>query len=94
MKMIVSDAVLIKLNHKHQVSIKEVEECFLNRAGGLLIDTREEHKTQPVTLWFVAATNKNRMLKVIYISDGESVYIKSAYQASPDIIRIYEKYAY
>jgi uncharacterized DUF497 family protein len=94
MKIIVSDAVLIKLNHKHQVSIKEVEECFLNRAGGLLIDTREEHKTQPVTLWFVAATNKNRMLKVIYISDGESVYIKSAYQASPDIIRIYEKYAY
>ena len=94
MKIIVSDAVLIKLNHKHQVSIKEVEECFLNRSGGLLIDTREEHKTQPVTLWFVAATNKNRMLKVIYISDGESVYIKSAYQASPDIIRIYEKYAY
>lgn len=93
MKIIVSDAVLIKLNHKHQVSIKEVEECFLNRVGGLLFDTREEHKTQPVTLWFVAATNKNRMLKVIYISDGESVYIKSAYQANTDIIRIYEKFA-
>jgi uncharacterized DUF497 family protein len=94
MKIIVSDVVLIKLKHKHQVSVKEVGECFFNRAGGLLLDTREEHQTQPVTLWFVAATNKNRMLKVIYISDGESIYIKSAYQASPDIIRIYEKYGF
>jgi uncharacterized DUF497 family protein len=93
MKIIVSDAVLIKLNHKHQVSIKEVEECFLNRVGGLLFDTREEHQTQPVTLWFVAPTNKNRMLKVIYISEGETVYIKSVYQANADIIRIYEKFA-
>ena len=94
MKIVVSDAVLIKVNHKHQVSVKELEECFLNRLGGLLLDTREEHKTEPETLWFVAATNKNRVLKIIYISDGKSIYLKSAYQASPDIIRIYEKYAF
>lgn len=63
-----------------------------DRLCGLLLDTREEHKTEPETLWFVAATNKNRVLKIIYISDGKSIYLKSAYQASPDIIRIYEKY--
>lgn len=94
MKIIISDAVLIKLNRKHNVSVKEVEECFLNRLGGLLLDAREEHKTEPETLWFVAATNKNRALKVIYITDGSAIYLKSAYEANPSIIRIYEKYAY
>ena len=93
MKIIASDAVLLKLKQKHKVSLKEVQECFLNRLGGLLLDTREEHSSEPQTLWFVAATNKNRMLKVIFISDGNAIYIKSAYEANPNIIRIYEKFA-
>ena len=93
MKIIASDAVLLKLKQKHKVSLKEVQECFLNRLGGLLLDTREEHSSEPQTLWFVAATNKNRMLKVIFISDGNAIYIKSAYEANQNIIRIYEKFA-
>ena len=94
MKIIISEAVMFKLKVKHGVSDKEVEQCFINRSGGLLLDTRAEHETEPQTLWFVAPTNKSRMLKVIYISDGQSIYIKSAYDANENIIRIYEKYAY
>lgn len=93
MKIIVSDAVLTKLSQKHSVSLQEVKECFLNRLGGLLVDTREEHSSQPQTVWFVATTNKHRVLKVIYISDGKAIYLKSAYDANANIIRIYEKYA-
>jgi hypothetical protein len=93
MKIIISEAVLLKLKVKHKVSEKEVSQCFLNRSGGILLDSRDEHKTQPQTFWFVAPTNNNRLLKIIYISDGNLIFIKSAYDAKENIVRIYEKYA-
>jgi hypothetical protein len=95
MGLIVSPSIEEKLNKKKPpVSIKEVEQCFINRVGGLLEDTREEHKTTPATFWFVAPTNQNRALKIMYVQDGGEIYLKSAYDATKDIIRIYNKYAF
>jgi len=93
MPIIISDAVLLKLSTKHTVTENEVRQCFENREGGLLIDNRENHKTDPPTMWFVAPTNRNRFLKIIFVVDGLDIYIKSAYEASDEIKRIYKKFA-
>lgn len=93
MAIIISDTILLKLQKKHKVSKNEVEQCFTNREGGLLIDGREDHITNPQTLWFVAPTNRNRYLKIMYVADGADIYVKSAYEATDEIKRIYNKYA-
>ena len=93
MIIIFTESTLAKLAKKHNVNQKEVEQCFVNREGGLLTDDREDHKTNPPTLWFVAPTNKNRILKVAYIQDGKEIIVKTAYEANMEEIRIYEKFA-
>ena len=93
MNLRMSDEVREKLIYKHQVSVREVEQCFLNRSGGLLQDTRAGHKTEPPTLWFIAPTNQGRLLKVVYIRTAAGVELKTAYAPNPDEIRIYNKYS-
>lgn len=93
MPIIITEAIQKKLLDKHNVSRKEVEDCFVNREGGLLIDDRENHKTNPQTQWFIAPTNGNRFLKVVFVQDGADIYIKTAYEANTEEIRIYDKYA-
>lgn len=91
MAIIISDTIRAKLQAKHDVSPKEVEECFLNRDGGIFMDTREEHRTDPPTLWFVAETNRGRKLKVCYVQDGRLIKLKTAYQANDAAISLYER---
>lgn len=95
MKLNISPRVLAKLRDKHNVSRKDVWECFENRQGRDLFDTRAEHQTDPKTRWFLACTNHNRLLKVVFIPDvaGKAVDIKSAYEPNDEEIRIYRKYA-
>ncbi|MEX0963362.1 MAG: ADP-ribosyl-(dinitrogen reductase) hydrolase [Pseudohongiellaceae bacterium] len=93
MNFIFSQDIRKKLALKHEVSTEEVEQCFWNRSGGLVEDDREDHKTNPPTYWFVSETDKKRRLKVIFVQDGEKVFIKSAYDATIKIIKIYEKFA-
>lgn len=77
-------------NKQPAVTVKEVEEALLNREGQLLIDNREQHRTTPPTLWFVSRTNRNRILKVMIVVENGRVYLKSAYDATAEVIRIYE----
>src|SRR5688500_2580946 len=77
----------------HNVSNEEIEQCFCNRRGKLLVDPREEHRTNPQTQWFVAETDRRRKIKVIFVRHGKNVHIKSAYEANEEVIRIYRKYA-
>lgn len=94
MPIIIKPSILDKLTNRHSVTEKEVHQCFNNIEGGLLIDTREDHKSNPPTLWFVAPTNKGRLLKIAYIQDKDlNIHIKTAYDANQDEIRIYNKYA-
>ena len=89
MRLVISQAVAKKLAEKHRVSRSELEQCFENRAGGLLLDTREEHLTDPPTVWFLAETDGGRKLKVVYVQRGELVFVKTAYDANADEREIY-----
>lgn len=86
MKVHISTKVLAKLSEKHGVTRKEVEECFQNRTGHLLMETREQHKSDPPTLWFIAHTNKGRLLKVCLVLKGGQPHIRTAY--SPNDIEL------
>ncbi|TXJ04650.1 MAG: ADP-ribosyl-(dinitrogen reductase) hydrolase [Alicycliphilus sp.] len=88
----ISQAVLDKLRDKHNVTQREVEQCFDNIDGPLLIDDREDHKSDPPTLWFISRTNKNRLLKVMYIQRGSLVYLRSCYEPNDDEMGIYSKF--
>ena len=90
--LIISDAIKEKLQLKHGVCVRDVEQCFENKCGIYLQDTRENHKTNPPTLWFVAPNNAGRMLKLMLIYRDGSVYLKSAYDATPEIQALYERF--
>lgn len=87
----ISDTVLKKLDEKHGVCRREVEQCFENLDGPLLIDDREDHRSDPPTLWFLARTNRNRLLKVVYIQRGSKVNLRTCYEPNDVEIAIYEQ---
>ncbi len=93
MPIVISDAIFKKVTESHKVSLREIEQCFDNKEGGLLKDTREKNQTTPPTLWFLALTNKSRLLKVVFVQVDDDIIIKTAYDANEDEIRIYRKYA-
>ena len=95
MALIISKQIQQKLQQKHGVSRDEIEQCFASRERGFLIDTREEHKTDPPSMWFVAETDYGRKLKIVFMQhvDSKDIYIKTAYLANAEEKRIYEKYA-
>lgn len=94
MKLKISHRVSEKLHAKHKVTVKELMECFENRQGRDLFDTRAGHQTDPMTRSFLACTNHNRLLKVVFVPDAASkdVEIKTAYEPNDEEIRIYKKY--
>ena len=89
-----SEAVLLKLRDKHNVSYTEISQCFINIDGGFLEDSRDDHATRPLTEWFIAETHKGRKLKVCFVQVGTEIDVKTAFEPNDDEIRIYAKYAY
>lgn len=83
-----------KIYKKHNVIEEEVYECFLNRDGSLLKDSRLNHRTDPPTMWFIARTDHNRLLKIVFIEFSDGRYeIKTAYEPNEEEVKIYERYA-
>ncbi|TVL14775.1 DUF4258 domain-containing protein [Shewanella algae] len=93
MKLLISKAIQKKLLEKHNVSPKEVFECFFNRTHSFLIDKREEHKTDPITKWFVSETDVGRKLKVCFIETKDGIAIKTTFEPKPGVISLYFKVA-
>lgn len=92
--LIISTAVRQKISKKNPpVTEEEIKQAFANREGNYLTDKREEHATNPPTLWFIAETNKGKRLKVCFIDTGTDIVIKSAYVPNDDENRIYTKFA-
>jgi uncharacterized DUF497 family protein len=89
MAVIISPKILEKLRTKHGVSRRDVEQCFENRTGKLLDELREEHRTDPPTRWFIAPTNKCRLLKVCYVPRNGDLYIRSAFPPDSTELHIY-----
>lgn len=93
LNLVVSKQTEQKLASKHGLTIAEIRQAFVNREGGLLEDTREQHRTDPPTQWFVSRSNHGRMLKIVFVNKGGKVHLKTAYDANPDEIRIYAQHA-
>lgn len=86
----ISSAVRAKLlASDHNVIMDEVVECFMNRNGPSFKDSRAEHDTDPMTQWFVAETDKGRVLKILYVEHPEFFAIKSAYEANEKWRKLY-----
>ncbi len=93
MVIVLSNNILEKLASKHGVKKDDVEQCFANRTGKYLADTREEHLSTPPTYWFIAETNFGRLLKVAFIAKDGDIFIRTSYPPNEEEIRIYKKYA-
>lgn len=90
-----SNQILQKLDEKHGVTIEEVYEAFDNSDGRTLTDTREQHKSNPETEWFISQTRKGRTLKICYVFDPDknTIFVKTAYEPNAEEVRIFNKYA-
>lgn len=91
--LVTSQEILEKLQGRHGVTRREVEQCFENLEGPLLEDTREEHKSDPPTRWFLARTNQNRLLKVVYIQRDAKIYLRTCYAPNETEISIYARHS-
>lgn len=93
LRLIVSQAIRDKLTDKHHVKEDEVREAFMNIDPDIddpyLEDDEEEHRTDPPSYWFIAPTNRGRLLKVIFVLRDGSLYLKSAFDANAKSKRIY-----
>lgn len=90
----ISDEVEKKLSSRHRVTQLEIIECFGNRTRGTLIDKREEHKTDPPTQWFIAETDRGRLLKIVFVKLTEmDIVIRTAYEPDENEKRIYQKFS-
>jgi hypothetical protein len=95
MALIITSVIAAKIERPDHGSLtrKEIEQCFENHCSGYCTDDREEHRTDPPTLWFVGETNQRRRLKVVFIQRDDDVVLKSAYPATQEIERIFHKYS-
>lgn len=87
----IDEAIKRKLQVKHNVECHEVAECFANVTRGFLQDTREEHKTNPPTHWFVEQTDKGRHLFIAFMFINGEVVIKTAFDATEERMKVYRK---
>jgi hypothetical protein len=94
MPLFISPKVREKLLVKHKVTEAQVLQCFANKTGRDLTDTRPQHRTNPPTRWFIAETDFGLRLKVCYMYDPATqvVEIKSAFPPNAEEERIYKKY--
>lgn len=88
--IIVTTRIDEKLDSKHAVTVEEVDQCFDNKCGVNLIDDREDNRTDPPTLWFIAETNRGRLLKIVYVYRDGKIFLKTAYEPNETEIAIYE----
>ena len=92
--LIISSKISEKLKNKHGVRRVEIEECFLNRSGKVLRDTREEHNSDPPTVWFIEETHQGRLLKIVYVKKDNNYYLRTAYEPNPEEKDIYNSKAF
>ena len=93
MQLVISSKVRQKLALKHGLSERDVRECFCDPTVVLLIDTREEHKTDPPTQWFIGETDMGKRIKIVFLFKEGKVIIKSAFPPNQEEERIYAKFA-
>ncbi len=81
-----------KLKEKHNIEIYEVVQCTDTLERKFLEDDREQHRTDPATLWFISETYRHRLLKVVFVQVDNNIYIKTAYDPNEVERKIYEQH--
>ena len=92
MKLHLSAAIRDKLSDSnHRITESDLLQCFANAERGFIEDDREEHRTDPRTLWFVSQINYGVKIKVMFVIRGSEIYIKSAYRATDTVSAMYDR---
>ncbi|MGE3557247.1 MAG: hypothetical protein AB7M93_30515 [Candidatus Obscuribacterales bacterium] len=92
MKLLLSSKIREKLEGRG-IDESDLHQCFENRYGSFLEDTREDHRTNPPTQWFISETDNGRELKVVFVQLNKTdIAIKSAFDPNSEEKRIYQKY--
>lgn len=93
MDLVISTKVQKKIWEKddRKITISDIEQCFLNRSKGFLVDDREDNRTDPPTKWFISTNDAERVLKIVFIEKGNGYEIKTAYPPNKKEVRIYEE---
>lgn len=78
---------------KRGITLEHCWECFKNKEGKFLRDTRKNNQTDPPTLWFIAKTDADRLLKIvfIYFQSNDEIHIKTAYEPNQIEIEMYKE---
>ena len=93
MNLKISSGVRAKLQGKRPPVVEEeIVQCFANKCGRYLTDTRENNKTTPPTKWFISETDFGRQLKIAFIFNDDHVIIKTAYDPNKIEMGIYERH--
>lgn len=87
--LVISPAIEEKSAFKHQITRKDVEQCFINRYRSYLLDDRLGHQTEPPTEWFISENDRVILIKVVFVFDDELIYLKSAFPPNLTEICIY-----
>lgn len=93
MGLIISPKIKQKLATKHEITEREVIECFANYHGLLLKDDREENRTDPPTMWFIGETDYGKLVKICFIIRGSDIYLRTAYKPNSDEIEYFKRHA-
>ncbi len=91
LKIVLSSRVREKLADKHGgVTVDEIRQCFANMEKDPMIDGRAENLTNPVTRWFIAETDRGRLLKICYMPyPNKEYFIKTAYEPNAVEVAIF-----
>ena len=90
MRVLISAYTKFKLKTKHNIIKEDIVQCFENLIENPVIDSREEHRTEPPTQWFISDTDKGRRLKVVFIQiSATAIVIKTAYEPNAQEEKIY-----
>lgn len=90
MRFIISDTIRAKLQSKHDVSIKDVNECIENRTGKILLDPSEERRDPP-TYFFIAPNNHKRLLKLCFVFRDGKLYLRTCFPPGQSAIETYRE---
>lgn len=83
-----------KLREKHPpVTVQEVEEAWYLHEGNVLLDNREEHQSDPPTVWFISETMSGRLLKVVMVPYEEQGFaiLRTAYDPDESEVDFYDE---
>jgi len=94
--LVISDNILAKIGGEDHGGLtrKDIEECFENHMGKYCLDNRPQHadRNGNPPRWFVSETNHQRKIKIMYVRDGNTITLLSAYPATEEVERIFNKF--